>query len=87
MNETPTVIPAGLLKRLHVDQHRIRSNHKDGSDLPVLTIQARGGPYGAHEVLVDGPSRFVYREENPLSCGARVFVETTAEVTTILREQ
>lgn len=84
MNETPTTIRAGLLKRLHVDQNRIKANLKDGTDLPVVTVQAVGGPYKGHEAVIDGPSRLVYAD-HALSCGARVWVETTAEVTTIIR--
>lgn len=32
------------------------------------------------EVLVHGPSRIVYAPDNPLACGARVWIETQAEV-------
>jgi len=84
MIEAPSTIPAGLIKRVHVDQHRIKSNSKSGEDAPVLTVQARGGPYKAHEVSIDGPARIVY-DGSVLSCGAKCWIETTAEVTTHLR--
>lgn len=64
--------------------HRIKANAKNGTDDPVLTVQAKGGPYKAHEILIDGPSKIVY-EGTALSCGARAWIETTAEVTTVVR--
>lgn len=40
----------------------------------------------AHGVLIDGPSNVVYSESHPLSCGARVWIETYAPVI-LLREE
>lgn len=69
----------GVVKRLHVDQQRIRSNQKDGGDRPVLIVQTSAGPLRAGgEVNISGSSRLVYSGGKPLSCGARVWVETTA---------
>jgi hypothetical protein len=85
MIEEPTTIREGLIKRIHVDQHRIKSNAKSGADEPVLTVQAQGGPYKAHEVEVKGPSRIIY-DGRTLSCGAKAWIETTAEVETIIRQ-
>ena len=84
MIEEPTTLPAGIIKRIHVDQARIRANTKNGTDLPALTVQAKSTSHKAHEVEVDGPSRIVY-PDNPLSCGVRVWIETHAEVRTVLR--
>ena len=86
MIEESVTIRAGLVKRIHVDQHRIKSNAKTGADEPVLTVQAQGGPYKAHEILIDGPSRIVY-DGRTLSCGAKVWIETTAEVSMIVRPE
>ena len=84
--ESPTILPAGTKKRIHVDQHRIRLNTKNGTNIPPVTVQAAGGPYKAHEVAIDGPTRVVYQPENPLSCGARLWIETEAQVSTIYSE-
>lgn len=66
--------------RIHVNQHVIKRNAKAGESEPVLTVkQGRKNTY-AHEVEILGPSRVVYSPENPLSCGARVWVETESEV-------
>jgi hypothetical protein len=85
MIEHSTTIRAGLVKRLHVDQHRIKHNTKTGDDLPVLTVQAQGGPYKAHEVEILGPSRLVY-DGRTLSCGAKVWIECDAEVVLTVRD-
>ena len=68
-----------LLKRIHVDQHVIRANLKNGTQLPAVTVQARGGPYKAQSVEIMGRS-MVVTGEKPLSCGARIWIETTAPV-------
>ena len=36
----------------------------------------------AHEVEILGPSKIVYSPKKPLSCGARVWIETESEVIT-----
>ena len=66
--------------RIHVNQHVIKRNAKTGETEPVLTVkQGRKNTY-AHEVEILGPSRVVYSPEKPLSCGARVWVETESAV-------
>jgi hypothetical protein len=45
-----------------------------------LTVKAGGGNTYAHAVQILGPSTVVYSPCKPLSCGARVWIETTAEV-------
>jgi hypothetical protein len=36
-----------------------------------------------HEVTVNGPCKIVYSPDKPLSCGARVWIETEAGVTVV----
>lgn len=68
---------------IHVNQHVIRKNTKENQREPTLTVkQGRSNTY-AHEVVIDGPSRIVYSPDKPLSCGARVWIETESAVTTI----
>ena len=72
----------GTLKRVHVDQSAIRRNIKimDGREsgelLPPLTVQTSAGSLKGFEVSVTGTMAFVYRPDRPLSCGARLWVET-----------
>jgi hypothetical protein len=72
--------------KIHVNQHVIRSNKKLGEDKPTLTVKTYKENTYAHEVEIDGPSRVVYSPDKPLSCGAKVWIETEAKVTPILRE-
>jgi hypothetical protein len=74
------VFPAGTIKRIHVNMHIIRSNKKTGAIDPVTTIQWRGKSYRFDDVEILGASKVIYSPNKPLSCGARVWVETTAEV-------
>jgi hypothetical protein len=66
--------------RIHVNQHRVRANAKHGTADPVLTVKRGSTNTYCHAVAINGPSRVVYSPERPLSCGARVWIETTATV-------
>lgn len=90
------LIGKGTIKRIHVSQVNIRANLRRrrmresaafmtvdeafGEDAPVFTVQTSRGPIHGTAVEVRGPSRLVYRPDRPLSCGARVWIETKAEV-------
>jgi len=65
---------------VHVNQHVIKSNAKNGTNDPVLTVKTYKDNRYAHDVLIKGDSRIVYSADKPLSCGARVWIETEAEV-------
>jgi hypothetical protein len=69
-----------MIKRIHVNQHLIRRNAKFNEDAPPLTVKTSRGNYRAHAVDIDGPAKVVYRPSSPLSCGARVWIETLAPV-------
>lgn len=69
-----------LLTRIHVNKQYIAMNNKDGGNRPVITAKTyKENRYG-HEVEILGPSKMVYRPNKPLSCGARLWIETRAEV-------
>tara|TARA_R100000687_G_C6377493_1_gene130992 strand:- start:209 stop:427 length:219 start_codon:yes stop_codon:yes gene_type:complete len=69
-----------MKKFIHVNQHKIKSNSKHNKNEPVLTVKTyKSNDYG-HEVEIDGPCKVVYRPNKPLSCGARVWIETESEV-------
>lgn len=69
------------IKRIHVNQHVMRKNLKTGRTDPPITVQYKGHSYRGDRACVDGPSELVYRPKKPLSCGARLFIETRAPVT------
>lgn len=71
-----------MMKRIHVNQHNIRANAKDSGNRPVLTVKTYKENVTCNEVTIDGPSTLVYRPDKPLSCGARVWIETQADVRT-----
>ncbi len=79
-----------MLHRIHVNQHNIKANTKDGEDRPVLTVKNyKENRYG-HEVVIrddagNEVARVVYRPEQPLSCGARVWIETKQGIEIIER--
>jgi len=65
---------------IHVNQHVIKKNAKTGSNDPVLTVKTYKENRYAHEVIIHGPSKVVYSADKPLSCGARVWIETEGQV-------
>ena len=65
---------------IHVNQHVIKSNQKNNLNDPVLTVKTYKSNQYAHAVNIKGASRVVYSPDKPLSCGARVWIETEAEV-------
>lgn len=68
----------GTIKRLHVDKRMIAQRAPN-----PLTIQTSRGSFKATRVKISGPSEFVYSPDDPLSCGARLWVETRAPVEVI----
>jgi hypothetical protein len=72
-------------KRIHVNQHNIRSNKTKDTDLPVITIKEGKTNTYCNEVEILGPSKIIYggsgKDAKPLlSCGARVIIETESEI-------
>jgi len=68
---------------IHVNQHEIKANAKNGTDNPVLTVKTYKSNTYAKEVIVKGGSKILYSPDKPLSCGARVWIETQSEVEVI----
>lgn len=67
---------------IHVNRQFIAMNAKDGGNRPVYTIKRNGKTRYAREVVINGPSRMIYNGTQ-LSCGARAWIETDAELTLI----
>lgn len=70
---------------IHVNQHIIRSNKKNSADEPVLTVKSGKENNYAHEAeILDEAgnlvAKVIYSPEKPLSCGARVWIETNLNV-------
>jgi len=67
---------------IHVNQHVIRANKKNGTNDPVITIKQGSKNTYCHEVEILGPSKMIYGGNNKpiLSCGARVVIETESNI-------
>lgn len=67
---------------IHVNQHLIKHNSKHNTDYPVFRIQngrVDDFPRYAREVIIKGDSKSVYSPDNPLRCGAKVWIEAEEE--------
>jgi hypothetical protein len=74
-----------MITRIHVNQHNIKANSK-GADLPVLTVKDyKENRKTNHVKILDSVGNVVatvvYSPDKPLSCGAKVWIETECEVT------
>jgi hypothetical protein len=70
---------------IHVNQHIIRSNSKTGERNPVLTVKTYKSNDYAKQVDIMGDdgnvlASVVYSPDKPLSCGAKVWIETQQPV-------
>ena len=70
---------------IHVNQHKIRANRKNGTNDPCLTVKTYKDNRYAHSAVIRDASgeevaRVVYRPEKPLSCGAVCWIETQLSV-------
>ena len=69
-----------MKKKIHINQHVIRSNKKNGVNNPVITVKTSKSNTYANEVEIFGKSKLIYAPTKPLPCGAKVWIETTSEV-------
>jgi len=69
-------------KYIHVNQHKIRGNLKHGTNEPVITIKEGKNNTYCNEVKILGESTVRYggSDKPILPCGARVVIETTADI-------
>ena len=67
---------------IHVNQHKIRSNLKNKTDEPVITVkQCKTNTYcKSVKILGDSEVLQSLTDKPILSCGARVVIVTEAEV-------
>jgi hypothetical protein len=70
-------------KIIHVYQQRIRQNIKLSPEErlpPIIIRDGKTRDYGS-EISINGPCKIVYSPDKPLDCGARLWIETDANVT------
>lgn len=71
-----------IKKIVHVNQHLIKLNNKQksGPFRPIFTVKQSGKTTYATKVKILGPCELVYQPEDPLSCGAKAFIVTYADI-------
>jgi hypothetical protein len=74
-----------MKKIIHVNQHKIRSNTRTGKREPVITCKTyKSNDYAKEVEVLDGSGdvacRIIYSPDKPLSCGAKVWIETNNEI-------
>ncbi len=56
--------------------HNIRYNKKNNAKKPVITVKTSKENVYGHRVKILGGSDVIYSPDKPLSCGAKVWIET-----------
>ena len=69
-----------MKKKIHINQHRIRSNAKTGDRKSVITVKTYKSNTYCMSADIEGPCTVIYSPDNPLPCGAKVWIETEADV-------
>jgi hypothetical protein len=70
---------------IHVNQQTIQRNRKNGTREPVITCKTYKNNNYADEVIIYGQdgkeaARIKHSPDKPLSCGARVWIETKNKI-------
>ena len=70
---------------IHINQHKIRANIKNEDRDPVITCKTyKSNTYANGVDILDSDgntvARVVYSPDKPLSCGARVWIETENDI-------
>jgi hypothetical protein len=70
---------------LHINQHIIKSNSKNNENNPVITCKTYKSNEYAHQAIIydkdnNEVCRIVYSKDKPLSCGAKVYIQTDNRV-------
>lgn len=74
-----------MRKVIHINQHHIKHNYKNKDKKPVITIKTYKENKYANWVSINDRfgeevAKVIYSPEKPLSCGARVWIETSADI-------
>lgn len=76
------VLPAGTIKRIHVNGANLRLNKRTRpiSNFPVFTVKNRRDNIKGNLVEINGPVILIYDPHKPMKSGAVAWMETKAEV-------
>ena len=68
---------------VHVNKPQIDRNRKEKTKKPVITIRQGSRKTYCHIAEIKGSCRVVYQPDNPLSCGAVVWIEVVPDTVVI----
>jgi hypothetical protein len=68
------------MKIIHINRNIIQQNAKHDKNEPVIRIEENGVVKYCMEIVINGPSRMIYSPDKPRPCGAKLWIETVAEV-------
>lgn len=68
------------MKIIHINRNIIQRNSKRDEQEPVCRVEENGIVTYCMEVDIKGPSRMVYRPDKPRPCGAKLWIETNADI-------
>ena len=69
-----------MKRKIHINQHVIKKNGKTGERNPPITVKTYKSNTYYMKVHIEGPCTVVYEPDKPLSCGAKVYIETESKV-------
>ena len=68
--------------KIHVNRNNIKKNlNKNLEDLiPVISVKRTNSNIYGYSIKINGPCEIVYRPQDPLDCGAALWIETFSQV-------
>ena len=77
------LINSSNLKRIHINRHTMTRNWKEDTFKEAIGVEyyeaGKKKKAYAHDVRITGPPRII-QSQKPLSCGAKCWIETNADV-------
>ena len=74
----------GIIKRIHINQHKIRANKTKPYKSVISCKTSKENIYGNNVKILDVDGNVVaevfYSPDKPLSCGAKVWIETKNQI-------
>ena len=68
------------MKIIHVNRNLIAQNKGRENLLPVLSVKEGKTNTYCYEIKINGPSEMIYSPDDPLACGATLWLRTEAEL-------
>ena len=65
---------------IHINRNIIQQNTKHDREEPVCRVEKDGKVRYCMEVEIKGPSHMIYSPKKPRPCGAKLWIETYADV-------